>query len=110
MSLRKFRLSLKSWRKSRRTALLGLAALLCLGIIAAYVEGSSLLKYGNLTSRSFSPQELSEDFIFLRKSLEEGHPGLYRYTAKAEMDRLFDETQQKLNQPMDETQFYRILA
>jgi hypothetical protein len=79
-------------------------------IVAAYLVNTNVLPYALLVPQTFSPQALKEDFLFLRKTLEEGHPGLYRYTSKAEMDRLFDETQQKLNHSMDEIAFYRILA
>ena len=33
-----------------------------------------------------SPEKLHEDFRILRAALEEGHPGIYRYTPKAEID------------------------
>ena len=32
------------------------------------------------------PEKLREDFRILRGALEEGHPGIYRYTPKQEMD------------------------
>jgi hypothetical protein len=79
-------------------------------IVAAYLVNTNVLPYAPLVPQTFSPQELKEDLLFLRKTLEEGHPGLYRYTSKAVMDRLFAETQQKLNRPMDEIAFYRILV
>ncbi|MDD2965016.1 MAG: S41 family peptidase [Bacteroidales bacterium] len=37
-----------------------------------------------------SPEKLREDFSILRASLEEGHPGIYLYSGKQEMDRWFD--------------------
>src|SRR5215471_10776041 len=79
-------------------------------VIAAYVVNTNVLPYALLVPQTFSPQALQEDLLFLRKTLEEGHPGLYRYTSKAEVDKLFDETQHQLNHPMDELAFYRILA
>ena len=37
------------------------------------------------------PEKLREDFRILRGALEEGHPGIYRYTPKAELDKRFDQ-------------------
>ena len=46
--------------------------------------------------------ELREDFDLMRAALEEAHSGLYRYSTKAEMDRVFDAQRAKLNRPMTE--------
>ena len=58
----------------------------------------------------FSKEQLTEDFVFLRKSLEEGHFGLYRHRKKEEMDAKFDEAYSLVNKPMNILEFYRILA
>ena len=99
-------------RKSlkQKIGLLLLVVVFVFTIIASYLVNTYVLPYALLVPQTFSPQALKEDFLFLRKTLEEGHRGLYRYTSKAEMDRVFDETEQKLNHPMDELAFYRILA
>ena len=60
--------------------------------------------------RKFSKEQLTEDFVFLRKSLEEGHFGLYRHRKKEEMDAKFDEAYSLVNKPMNILEFYRILA
>jgi hypothetical protein len=39
---------------------------------------------------TLTQQELRSDFMGLRKVLEESHPGLYRYSSKAEIDDEFD--------------------
>lgn len=57
-----------------------------------------------------SSGKLREDFRILRGALEEGHPGIYRYTPKAELDKQFDQVERALDQPMDVYEFYRILA
>ena len=44
-------------------------------------------------NKSFSAQELEEDFKILRDALEEGHAGLYRYTSKERFDEHFDSLQ-----------------
>jgi hypothetical protein len=60
--------------------------------------------------RTFSVQQLAQDYALFRKTLEEGQPGIYRYTPKEEMDRFFAEAQEHLNKPMDSLEFYRVLA
>ncbi len=42
------------------------------------------------TGKTIEPDKLIVDFRLARQSLEEGHSGIYRYTAKEELDRLFD--------------------
>jgi hypothetical protein len=59
---------------------------------------------------TFTPQQLVEDFHILRKALEEGHSGIYRYTPKAELDAVFDKTEKALSRPMTCLEFYRLLA
>ena len=39
-----------------------------------------------LVAAKLSPGQMREDFRVLRASLEEGHPGIYRYAPKAEID------------------------
>jgi hypothetical protein len=46
----------------------------------------------------------------MRSALEEGHPGIYRYTPKPELDRIFTAAENQLNQPMSVLAFYRVLA
>src|SRR2546430_7098451 len=58
----------------------------------------------------FEPGQLREDFHIARQALEEAHPGLYRYTRKVEMDRIFGEAEKSLNHSMDFYEFYRVMA
>jgi C-terminal processing protease CtpA/Prc len=46
--------------------------------------------YDQLRNHIFTQKELQEDFIYLRKALEETHPGLYRYTTQGQMTRRMD--------------------
>ncbi len=55
-------------------------------------------------------EKLLEDFQIARNALEEGHSGIYRYTAKQELDRVFDNAAKSLDRPMDTLEFYRVLA
>ena len=56
------------------------------------------------------PEKLREDFRILRGALEEGHPGIYRYTPKEELDKRFDGAERALDRPMNVYEFYRVVA
>ena len=62
------------------------------------------------TTKKFEPIQLREDFQIARRSLEEGHPGLYRHTKKVELDHIFDKAEKCLNHTMDFYEFYRLMA
>lgn len=61
-------------------------------------------------ARTFAPEVLREDFRLCREALEEGHPGLYDYVAKEELDALFAAAEAKLDRPLTEQEFYGVLA
>src|SRR6266568_843556 len=63
-----------------------------------------------LVAQTIEPEKLREDFRILRSALEEGHPGIYRYTPKAELDSVFDATAARIDRPMTALEFYRVLA
>ncbi len=65
---------------------------------------------GEKADKLLAPDELRADFRIARQSLEEGHGGIYRYTSKAELDRVFDEAEKLLTTPMSTLAFYRLLA
>ena len=46
----------------------------------------------------------------MRAALEEGHPGIYRYTPKPELDNVFDKAAAGLTRPMTSLEFYRVTA
>jgi hypothetical protein len=54
--------------------------------------------------------ELREDFAVLKSSLEEGHGGLYRYSPKATIDRMFDDAVSRLDHPMTDLEFLALLS
>ena len=58
----------------------------------------------------YTPEQLREDFRIARRALEEGHSGIYRYTPKPAMDRVFDTAERSLDHPMDVFEFARVLA
>ena len=58
----------------------------------------------------FSVDQLTQDFSIMKGSLEDFHPGLYWYRSKEELDEAFEVAAAKLNQPMDEHEYLRILG
>jgi hypothetical protein len=61
------------------------------------------------TTKVFEPSQLQEDFRIFRQALEETQSGLYRYTQKADLDRIFDQAEKSLDHPMDFFEFYRVM-
>ena len=68
------------------------------------------LSAGDTPGKTFEPVQLIADFRIARQALEEGHSGIYRYTSKENLDRLFDQAEKNLNKPMGVVEFYRVLA
>jgi hypothetical protein len=58
----------------------------------------------------YSVEQIREDFLLLRTALEEAHAGLYYYSSKEEMDRLFESVFESLDRPQTEPEFYRRIA
>lgn len=56
----------------------------------------------------FTKEELREDFMKLRKFVEEKHPKLY--IEDSELEQLFDKQYSLLNKDMGELEYYRILS
>jgi len=86
----------------RRLLLLAvLMGLTGLGVASLRAEGERA---------AMTPAEMQSDFDFLRHALEEAHPGLYRYSTQAEMDRGFEAERAKLNQAMPKSDFEVVVA
>jgi hypothetical protein len=60
--------------------------------------------------KKFEPDQLVADFRIARQALEEGHSGIYRYTSKEDLDRLFNQAEKALAKPISVVEFYRVLA
>jgi hypothetical protein len=58
----------------------------------------------------FSSDDLKEDLRIARAALEEGDPGLYRFTAKRPLDVSFASAEASLGREMTELQFFPVLA
>jgi C-terminal processing protease CtpA/Prc len=69
-----------------------------------------LAQVDSLQKKILQTADLQADFNFLRQILQETHPGLYRYTPKAEMQAKMDSIAHLLTKPMPFYEFYRVLA
>ena len=64
----------------------------------------------SLKFRILPANEMREDFNYLRRLLEETHPGLYRYSTKEQIKAKLDSLDMRLHQPMPFYSFYRELC
>ena len=60
--------------------------------------------------RTLSATEAQADVALMRRSLEAIHPGLYRRTSKAHMDRAFAALDQRVKHPIETTELYRLIS
>jgi len=58
----------------------------------------------------YSPEELSADVATLRRALEEGHAGLYRWRDKPMVDSIFAALADSARVPMAALEFWRVVA
>jgi hypothetical protein len=64
----------------------------------------------SLKDKVLTPIEMRSDFRYLRRALEETHPGLYRYHTREEMCHEMDSVEGLLKSDMPFYSYYRILA
>jgi Peptidase family S41 len=64
----------------------------------------------SLQTQILQPAAMQADFKYLRRLLEETHPGLYRYNTKEQMSRRMDSVYGLLNTEMKFYDYYRLLA
>jgi hypothetical protein len=62
------------------------------------------------TTKQYLPAALQEDFSIFRKTLETIYPSLYRYSDSVNITAYLNKQFELLNRPMDETEFYKIIA
>ena len=79
-------------------------------IILLFLAKSISAQTDSLQNKILKVEELKADFNFLRKILEETHPGLYRYTPKQQMHSRMDSIAGLLDKDMPFYDFYRILS
>lgn len=63
-----------------------------------------------LAAQKLSPGQMKQDFEIFRTSLEETHPGLYRFTSVEWFDSAFQSTAARLQDSLSGKEFYRLLA
>lgn len=78
--------------------------ILCFSGSRAQAQTDSLL------TKVLQPADMQADFRYLRRMLEETHPGLYRYTPKARMQAKLDSLYQCLNQPLPFYTFFKTVS
>lgn len=84
---------------------LGLMVLaFCFVFVKNSIEGT-IIK--NVQSRDFSPKELKEDFLQMRKIIEDLHPALYEFTDEDTFSRIYEQQYTKISQTMPLEEFYR---
>jgi len=82
-------------------------------LVMVFILSGTVYQSANADALSvdvLSPALTQADFALLRQSLEEGHPGLYRYSNKDQIDAMFDREQAKLNQPLSRLAFRAVVA
>jgi C-terminal processing protease CtpA/Prc len=60
--------------------------------------------------QAFPVADLREDFSILRAAVEEGHPGVYRYSSRTQMDEHFERISAMIGEPMTELDFLRVIG
>jgi len=63
-----------------------------------------------LNAKILQPAAMQADFTYLRRALEETHPGLYRYVPKADMTRKMDSLYARLDGPLPYWSYYAVLS
>ncbi len=78
--------------------------ILCFSVSRAQAQTDSLL------TRVLQPAHMQADFRYMRRMLEETHPGLYRYTPKPIMQARLDSIDRTLTQPLPFYAFFKTVA
>jgi hypothetical protein len=91
------------------TLLLALSMLFGCAYLRATM-GDVAIAQAPATATALTPTAAQADFDLMRKALEEAHTGLYRYTTKAEMDRVFAAQRAKLNRSLTKFEFMAVVA
>ena len=96
-------------------ALIGLLALSPFSVMAAAgaLEAGpeiSIAPKAAWPVRILSAAAAQADVALMRRSLETIHPGLYRRTSKAQIDRAFAALNQRVQRPIETTELYRLIS
>jgi hypothetical protein len=77
--------------------------------VSASPEAQAATRMAAVTG-TLTATEAQADFDRMRAALEEAHAGLYRYSAKAEMDRVFAAQRAKLSHSMTKKEFLSVAS
>ena len=78
---------------------------------ASLTACSSVKEYNlSITEKKHSVEALRQDIALTHQILKDGHPGLYWYISKKQLDYKFDSLKNAINEPLNTTQFYRKLS
>jgi len=76
-----------------------------------FVAGCYFFPYSaDIVSEKYGVTKLQQDFNVFRAVLQRGHPGIYTYASKEEMDASFDSVYQTLKTPIDVRAFHQKLS
>ncbi len=64
----------------------------------------------DIVSEKYGVTKLQQDFNVFRAVLQKGHPGIYTYASKQEMDNSFDSIYHTLSEPIDMRAFHHKLS
>lgn len=78
-------------------------------IITSLTLVSCSLSRTSVVNKKYSPKKLKEDYKIFQGALEESHPGLYWFTPKSEIDKVFAEEYSTIKDSMTERQFRTLL-
>lgn len=79
-------------------------------LILIAVLFSGKISFGQEISRTFYPSQLKEEISVLKEALTTLHPGLYKYNTKQQIENLFAELNSKTKKPLNEKEWYLLLA
>jgi hypothetical protein len=79
----------------------------CIGHLGAAAQSAPPAAYN--PAQRYEVAQLQSDFAYVRRALEEVHPGLYWYTPKDSLDRAFARTAAALTHPMAEPEYWQLL-
>ncbi len=88
--------------------LVALALFILIPALAPAQEKKSV--YDSLAGRVLSKQDMQEDLQYLRKVMEEVHPGLYRYTPKPIMGQRLDSFYNQLTDSLFYYDYFKLMA
>ncbi|PJJ53283.1 S41 family peptidase [Hymenobacter chitinivorans] len=80
---------------------------LCLITVGARAQSAPPAAYN--PAQTYPVAQLQSDLTYLRRALEEAHPGLYWYTSPDSLHRAFARAAAALTHPMTEPEYWKIL-